>query len=284
MPAQPTCRGITGRAKAKMALGRVTSDGRAGAFDWMDGMDLETQLAEIGISGKLYSAYMASLELGEASVNQIATRASLERTTAYNVIERLQQEGLVIVLDRDGKRIVTPQDPQAMLRRAEERRRALSDLMPQLRSLYNSSRVKPEIRFYEGEEGVATVLWDTLTARSKMLRGILSMAELLESPGFEKMERYIVERVRKGIVLKALRSSAKDTDSIWSGPDALREVRHAPEHIILAMTSYIYDDKVAIISSKREDYGMIIQSQDFANLHAAMFDGLWAISTPRAES
>lgn len=156
----------------------------------------------------------------------------------------------------------------------------MSDLMPQLRSLYNSSRIKPEIRFYEGEDGVATVLWDTLTARSKVIRGILSMAELLESPGFDKMEQYIAKRVEKGILLKALRSSSKDTDSIWSGPGELRELRHAPEHITLAMTSYIYDDKVAIISSKKEDYGMIIQSQDFANLHAAMFDGLWAISSP----
>jgi HTH-type transcriptional regulator, sugar sensing transcriptional regulator len=243
-------------------------------------MDMEAWLAQAGISGKLYRAYMASLELGQATINQIAARAGLGRTTAYSIIERLQEEGLVRIVDQAEKRFVVPEDPQVMLQRAEARRRTLSDLMPELRALYNMSRVKPEIRFYEGEAGVATVLWDTLTARSKLLRGILSMKELLESPGFDKMQEYIAKRIERGVALKVLRSSAEDTDSIWSAPGTdLRELRYAPAHINLAMTTYVYDDKVAIISSKREDYGLIIQSQDFAHLYSAMFDGLWAIST-----
>lgn len=246
-------------------------------------MGIEEWLAEIGISGKAYQAYMAALELGEATVNQVATRAGLGRTTAYSVIERLQVEGLVRIVDRADKRFVVPEDPQVMLQRAENRRHALADLMPEFRSLYNSSRVKPAIRFYEGEDGVRTVLWDTLTSRTKVLRGILSMAELLESPGRLKMEEYIAKRIEKGIELKVLRSPSNDTDAIWpAAKEALRELRHAPPHITLAMTAYVYDDKVAIISSKREDYGLIIQSQDFANLYAALFDGLWAISSPVA--
>ena len=49
------------------------------------------------------------------------------------------------------------------------------------------------------------------------------------------------------------------------------------------MTTYVYDDKVAIISSKREDYGWIIQSQDFATLFASLCDGLWSVAKdPRA--
>jgi hypothetical protein len=107
------------------------------------------------------------------------------------------------------------------------------------------------------------------------------MAELLESPGRLKMEEFIAKRVEKGIALKVLRSPSNDTDSIWpAATTELRELRHAPSHITLAMTAYVYDDKLAIISSRRENYGLIIQSQDFANLCAALFHGLWAISAP----
>jgi HTH-type transcriptional regulator, sugar sensing transcriptional regulator len=244
-------------------------------------MDLELALQQLGITGKLYSAYLASLELGEATVNQVATRAGLGRTTAYSVIERLHEEGLVLLVDREDKRFVVPEDPNALMRRLEARQRTLAELMPQLRSLYNSSRTKPAIRFYEGEDAVRTVLWDTLTAQSKELRGILSAAQLLDSVGTAAMEEYIAKRVAAGIRLQVLRSSSQDIDTLWPHTDEqLRELRYAPAHITLAITTYVYDDKVVILSSKREDYGLIIQSRDFANLYAAMFDGLWAISQP----
>ncbi|CAG9179783.1 hypothetical protein LMG23992_04076 [Cupriavidus laharis] len=244
-------------------------------------MELELAMHQLGIRGKLYNAYMASLELGEAPVNQVATRAGLGRTTAYSVIERLQEEGLVRLVDREDKRFVVPEDPNVLMRRLEARQRTLAELMPQLRSLYNSSRTKPEIRFYEGQDAVRTVLWDTLTAQSKHLRGVLSAAQLLESVGSVVMDEYIAKRVQAGIRLHVLRSSSQDIDALWPHADQqLRELRYAPEHITLAMTTYVYDDKVVMLSSKREDYGLIIQSHDFATLYAAMFDGLWAISQP----
>lgn len=248
-------------------------------------MDLEQAMDQLGIRGKLYSAYVAALELGEATVNQVATRAGLGRTTAYNIIERLQEEGLVNLVDRDDKRFVVPEDPHVLLQRLEAKQRTLIELMPQLRSLYNSSRTKPEIRFYEGEDAVRTVLWDTLTAQSKMLRGVLSTSQLLESVGEQQMEEYIQQRIALGIHLQVLRSASQDINTLWPDSDnQLRELRYAPENITLGMTTYVYDDKVVMLSSKREDYGLIIRSKDFADLYAAMFDGLWAISQPPSQA
>ena len=241
---------------------------------------IERWLSELGIRGKAYKAYLAALELGGATISEVAARAGLGRTTAYSVLERLRDAGLVRITEQAEKRSVIPEEPRLMLQRVENQRDMLVDLMPELLSLYNVSRSKPVIRFYEGNEGVRSVLFDTLTTRTKTLRGILSMAELLESPGRAGMEAYIKQRVEKRITLQALRSPARDTDAIWPTDAAsLRELRHAPPHFTLAMTTYVYDDKVAIISSKREDYGLIIQSQDFATLFASLFDGLWSVAT-----
>jgi sugar-specific transcriptional regulator TrmB len=238
-------------------------------------------MAQLGIRGKLYSAYIAALELGEATVNEVALRAGLGRTTAYSIIERLQEEGLITIVDRNDKRIVVPEDPNVLLQRLEAKQRTLIEFMPQLRSLYNNSRTKPEIRFYEGEDAVRTVLWDTLTAQSKVLRGVLSTTHLLESVGERKMAEYIRQRIAGGIRLLALRSASQDKNTLWPDSDnELRELRYAPPHITLGMTTYVYDDKVVMLSSKRENYGLLIRSKDFADLYTAMFDGLWAISQP----
>lgn len=246
--------------------------------------DMEEKLAKIGITGKLYKLYLAAVELGEAPVQEVAARAGLARTTAYDVLERLEQQELIRIEERQGRRYVVAEDPVGMLQRLELRKQVIGDLMPQIRSLYNRAKGKPQIRFYEGEEGIRTVLWDTLTCQSGVLRGILSMGELTETPGLEEMDAYIAARVEKGIKLQVLRSRAKDTEAIWaSGMEELRELRYAPDSIVLGVTQYIYDDKVAIISSKRENYGLIMESEDFARLQTVLFENLWQLSTPAAE-
>lgn len=244
-------------------------------------MDFEQQLATLGIDGKLYQAYLAALELGEAPVQQVAKKAGLGRTTAYDLLDKLEKDGLISMVERDGKRHVLAEDPVVIMQRLELKRQVMGDLLPQLRSIYNRAKSKPNIRFYEGEEGIRTVLRDTLTCRSKQLRGMLSMNDLLETPGQTTFEEYIAERVQRGIHLRVLRSAIKDVDRIWPQSAAeMRELRYAPPMVLVSMTTYIYDDKVAFISSKKENYGMIFQSEDLARLHESLFEGIWSISTP----
>lgn len=242
---------------------------------------MEDKLAKIGITGKLFKLYMAAVELNEAPVQEVAARAGLARTTAYDVLQRLVDEELVRLEERNGRRFVIAEDPVVLLQRLEMRREVLGDIIPQIRSLYNRAKGTPQTRFYQGEEGVRTVLWDTLTCQTQVLRGMLSMGELIETPGLPEMEDYISERKRRGIHLRVLRSWQREVARIWpSAQDDLRELRYTPHSTILNVTQYIYDDKVAIISSKRENYGLLIESDDFANLQRTLFETLWQVSTP----
>lgn len=248
-------------------------------------MDIEEKLAKIGISGKAFKLYMAAVELGEAPVQEVAARASLARTTAYDVLERLKERELIRIEEHNGRRFVVAEDPVGMLQRLEVHRQVLSDIIPQIRSLYNRAKGKPDIRFYEGSEGVRTVLWDTLTCQSKVLRGILSMGALFETPGLPEMDTYIAERVSLGIRLQVIRSPQRDVEKIWpSAPQELRELRFAPDTVTLGTTQYLYDNKVAIISSKRENYGLLIESEDYARLQTSLFETLWQVSTPAHEA
>ncbi len=246
-------------------------------------MDIANKLASIGISGVLYKLYAAAIELGEAPISAVAARAGVVRTSAYNALQRLEQEGLVTLETRDGLRCVIANDPTTLLERIEAKRQMLNELMPQLRSTYNRALGKPQIRFYEGDQGILTTLWDTLTITDepKVLRGILSMNELMQTPGMAEMDRFIQDRVGKGIWLKVIRSEQKDVEAIWpSSPAHLRELRYAPPNMVLSMTTFIYDHRVCLISSKKENYGLIIESEEFATLQAVLFDAIWELSRP----
>lgn len=245
-------------------------------------MGIEKKLARLGITGNLFKLYTASAELGEASISAVATKAGMARTTAYDALSRLAQEGLICFELRNGRRHVIAQDPSVLLERIEGKRQMLVDVMPQLRSMYNRALGKPQIRFYEGSDGIRQALQDTLTVTSenKLLRGLLSMEELMQTPGRKEMEQYVKDRVEKGIFLRVIRSAQKDTHPIWpTSQTALRELRYCPPHMMLSMTVFIYDQRVCLISSKKENYALVIESEEFAAIQRTLFESIWTISS-----
>ena len=242
-------------------------------------MGFEDTLAKLGIHGKQARFYLAALELGEAPVHQVAQKAGISRTTAYDILAKLLHEGLVTHVQKAGRYHVIAEDPVRLLHMLDERRRRVEEALPELRSIFNVSIVKPRIRFYEGLDGIRTVLYDTLTCQSKSLLGILSMGDLLEVPGRKGMEDYIARRIAMGVSLKVLRSREKDVGDIWPTRAAdLRELRYVPPGLLFTMTIYIYDQKVSFISSRRENFGMILESEEFAKMHENLFRILWEAS------
>jgi len=242
---------------------------------------VEAELAQLGITKSLFNLYMAAAELGEATIAEVAARAGMVRTTAYHALQRLEEEGLVTIADRDGKRIVVAEDPRKLLERGKARLQAIEALVPQMRSVYNRIKGKPQIRFFEGEEGIRTVLWEslTLTGAPRVLRGYLSMHELEQTPGLGEVERFLNERVQRGIELKVIRSRHRDIQPIWPTSRAeRRELRYAPPEMEISMTTFIFDNRVSLISSRHENYGLIIESEEFATMQRGLFDTVWSVS------
>ncbi|MFB6421189.1 MULTISPECIES: TrmB family transcriptional regulator [Bradyrhizobium] len=243
---------------------------------------IESKLASLGLDEKERRFYLATLQLGLASVTEIAARAGVTRTNGYDLLARLEARGLVKQTTGNGARHVVAEDPIVLISNWERTRNTLDSLVPELRSLFNAAATRPRIRFYEGTEGIERALWETLECRSGTLLGVLSMPELLEVPGVEGMQKYITERVKRGIRLRVLRSRGRETARIWPSSQAeLRELRYAPPSIDLGMTMYLNDDTVTYLSSKRENYGLIVESAEFSALSRALFEGLWTISTSK---
>ena len=241
--------------------------------------NMEAGLASIGIVGKRARFYLAALQLGQASVQEIARHCGITRTTAYSLMEKLSDDGLVTQLQKDGRTHVVAENPDVLLRNLDDRRTALTDLLPELRSVYSGGQKGPRFRLYEGAEGIRTVLNTILLAQADTLCGMLSMRELLCFPGEEELARFIVKRVEVEKTLRVIRSASEEVDDIWgTSAKERREVRYTPTSSPLMMTTFIYDDQVAIISSEQENYGLIIESAGYTNVQKTLFESLWIAS------
>lgn len=242
-------------------------------------MSIDQILIQIGLQETEARFYLAALELGQGSVRDVAEKAGITRTNAYDVFARLLELGLVTQVGGAASKtmLVAAEPPDQLVELFESRRRRLDALLPELHSLHNRASGKPRVRYYQGLDGIKRVLDDTLAARDKQLLGILSMRDLFVVPGRTWMNDLVRRRIAAGVSLRVIRSPVKDIANIWprSGAD-LRDVRFASPDFVFTMTSYIYDHKVAFISSQRENFAMTIESEEFAVMQRNLFEALWA--------
>ncbi len=244
-------------------------------------MALKEDLKEFGLDDKKARVYLALLEMGQAKAHEIALRAKVARPTAYDLLEKLAEEGLVGAYEKHKVRYYIANDPEKIKRNLAEKQRTFDSLLPELKSVYNTLKSKPKTSFYEGVEGIKTVLEDTISTPDKNIRGVLSIVDLFKIPGERFMKEYVARRIKSGYALRVVRSKQKDVKETWpTDPSELRLLRYAPANMIFAMTLYIYDDKVGIISSTKENFGMIVESAELNQNLGYLFEALWQISLP----
>lgn len=241
---------------------------------------LEKTLEELGLHGPKAAVYIAALQHGAAKGQDIAAAADLPRTTVHEILESLQRMGMMSFVLKGRARLYSAEPPAKLESVLKEKERKLKAIMPELLSLEVPKGNRPRVRFYEGVAGVKTVFEDTLTVGNKKLLGILSMADLYDIPGKEYMDEYVGRRIKAGIELNVIRSESKEVEQTWfTSKEEDRIVHFAPDGMVFPMTMYLYDNKVGIIGTQKENFGMIIESEDFYQTQKNLFDVLWEQST-----
>lgn len=241
------------------------------------------QLAELGLDDREARFYVAVLSLGRASVTKAANEARVTRTSGYDLARRLIERGLIqsVGFGEEGRREdgtrteLVAVDPGDLFLEVEQRRALLDDLVPQLRAVQSTTHSRPRVRYLEGSTGIRSALFETLEWPSP-LRGIFSMKDLFRVPGEDALDDYVAGRRERGLHLHVVRSAERDRADGWpSSADDFREVRYAPRGHVFTMTTIIGEESVAVISSRREQFAMMIDSAEYATTQRLLFDVLW---------
>lgn len=127
---------------------------------------LKDDLLDFGLDQKESRLYLALLELGEASVLQIAQKSGLRRTSVYHLLDSLKGRGLVGTITKQRKRHYFAQNPKKLESELEEKKITLKKMMPELMSLANLIDRKPKIQYFEGIGGIKSVLDNELNSNS----------------------------------------------------------------------------------------------------------------------
>lgn len=244
------------------------------------------KIKQLGLGEKEAKVYLAALELGGESVQNIAKKSGVHRATTYQCLEKLEEIGLVSTETKGKKKKYAGEYPEKLLtniidKQNEFKKREVEviNLLPELKAIFNFSKDKPRIKFFEDTNGLKEVYQDTLYNNQEILAFVSVSSPDKNFRNWLENE-YVKERVKKNILAKVVASADKDALE-YKNKDTkeLRETKLVdPQKYPFSIEIDIYgNNKVAFMSyTTKEMFGVIIESQEVYKTMKFVFQLVWA--------
>ena len=235
-------------------------------------------LRQLGFSANKAELYCALLKRRSGSASELAAAAGIQRTTAYDILRELCEDNMAVMSISGRKRIYHANPPQELHRVLSEKLTQLETVLPVLQSLYFHNEQIPRIRFYEGIEGVRQIYEETIRQADSEYYYIGGMTDYAETVGPDFVSDLTRRRVRKKIWSNGIRIRENETsigDAV-PGKENYRRIRYisgrgmAPSAMLT-----LFENKTAITSTARENFGVIIESAELYSILKLVWDMLW---------
>ena len=196
---------------------------------------LSLELRKLGLKEKEVGVYLAGLELGPTTVQNIAKKAGTARPTTYEILEVLKEKGLFGETKQQKKRYFIAQSPERILsilrlqkRELEEKEREFIRIIAALDTKYGS-KDKSGVQVFKGVEGLEVLKERLLFTPSSDLFVFTSE----DSPAQKQRRNKMYEKIKKRL-----------------GKFNVQE-KSAPE---LGGTLFLLDKVIFISAKKQEGY------------------------------
>src|SRR6056297_1213179 len=247
-------------------------------------MALSQELLSLGLNNKESEVYLAALKLGYCSVQEIAKKANMNRTTVYTHIKNLISRGLMSAVEKAGKVFYLVERPEKLKYIQEQqekevarRKNILQKIMPELESIYNVAKNRPSVRYfsYENPQELAQVRKEIQELRADEMLNIFNYdlyKDYIDKKHIEKILDMVGE-------FKALYiSPGKILDSRLH--DFLEHekfnIKFLSETRFDFLNEILIGDKQVYIAG-RGDW-LIINDRLFAQTLSLLFHALWGIA------
>lgn len=228
----------------------------------------------LGLTPAQTDVYLAALELGRSSMQELARKSGVKRTTIYKFIDELKERGLIIETKRKTRSVYAAVSPQQLLEFEKYRLAELTELMPQLQAIENAVPHKPKVMFYEGIDAVKELYLDILKAE-KSIVAWSDLSGTLAAFGQFGAE-FADKRARRNIELKWIVPDTAEARAFTRRDyGLLRETKFLP-NAQFAIDINIYDNKVVLVNARSpQPFGVLIEDRLVADTLREAWQQLW---------
>lgn len=241
-------------------------------------MDLSI-LSKIGLTNNEVKVYLNLLKFGSIPAGVLIKKVELHRTCVYDTLERLIEKGIISYVIISNVKYFEAVNPAQLLNYLDHKKDEIDDykkevekILPELEVKRKLSKEKQEASIFKGKKGLKSIFQDTLRAGKTMyvfgaqgkFRDIFPIYyHFFHRNRDFKMNIIYTEDVRSKQREKELK---------------LIEQRFIPNEFDSPATTWIYDDKVAIVVWENQPIATLIRSEQVAKAYKNNFDLLWNIA------
>lgn len=229
-------------------------------------------LENAGLKSNEAKIYIALLENGLSLVSELYKKITIHRRNIYDALEKLQEKGLVTVIIKKGKKHFEAVNPEKLLDYLQEKEEGIKQVLPELKTKYQSVKSDIEGQMFKSIEGMKTIMHDMLAVGKPMYfigaKGKWLVNELrFYFPKFEK------ERIKRKIKIKQIFDHEVKKQKLpnvqYSEHKFFPKAYSSPTHI------WIYGNRVVTAYWGDTQFAFMIKSSKIAEGYKKFFDFTW---------
>lgn len=241
-------------------------------------MNLIQQLQNLGIEKKQAQVYLACLELGSATVQELARQSGIKRTSVYNFLDEMKKVGLINEIKQDNRILITPEDPQVLLKNMQNKTKKMEKILPELRGIFNLPGHKPKVRYYEGIGGIKKA-YAEMVSKKETIYGYSDYEKMFlafeKSPEKDWPWHVPEERVKKKIFFYNIAKDGQVAREVKrKDKQQLRQTKLV-KGLELDTEINIYGNFVLMISFRRPYTAVIIEDRAIAMSMKSIWQMSW---------
>lgn len=237
--------------------------------------DIEGELEAYGLSNKETKIYIKLLEFGLATSERLSKATGIPRSTVYDILKSLTHKGLAGSVIKEGVNFFEAADPTKLIEVLQEKEKKIKEAIPLLEQLKKSRIEKPTVTFYEGKEGLKTVLDDVLKSKREILI-IGNHSRFIENLKWSG-EIFTKTRVKRGISVKFIGEISNESKKLLPRDTyEKRQTKLLKKLNTVKSEIHLFNDKIAFITlRKTQPFGLIIEDKELSHLFKIIFGLIW---------
>lgn len=173
--------------------------------------NLTKALLQLNLSEKEIATYLVLLENGTLAVQDIARQTGINRVTTYAAIDELKSKGLVAESRKGKRKLFVAENPETLKNLLKQKEDLLAKemasleniILPALKAININQQNKPQIKFFEGADGIDKV-YDDYILNSVNVIACGSYDSVLKVSSREAEKEYINEMRERKILFRGI--------------------------------------------------------------------------------
>jgi len=243
---------------------------------------MDTQvLKSIGLSENEIKIYITLLKGGSATAYELSQRTGIYRTHIYDKLEQLMKKGLVSHNYQAAKKYFQAASPKKIKdyidgkkKELEIKEKQINDLLPQLEAMVKLPEEDTRVEVFKGREGLKYFLKDIIKTKKEVLVTGIDDSKYNEAlPIF--MEQYFRDLRLKKIPERIITIEKKKAFTFNKKTAPSTKYRFLDEKQFNPTNTFIYGDKVVIVSWGTPATATMIKNKGMAATYRSHFEILW---------